>query len=73
MKKAKATEISPAEGFCRGICFNAYLMDTVKCAIVIPEVTGYPEDAIEIVAPVNLREKFHIKDGDIVKVKIVWQ
>jgi len=71
LKTAKTIEISPAESFCRGRCFNAYLMGNVKCAIVIPEIEGYPEDVIEIVAPVNLRKKLQLKDGDIVYAKII--
>jgi len=71
LKKAKAIEILPVEGFCRGRCFNACFMDTLKCAIVIPEVENYPEDILEVIAPINLREKFKLKDGDIVDVKIM--
>jgi riboflavin kinase len=70
LKRAKAIEILPAEGFCRGRCFNAYFMDTLKCAIVIPEIDNYPEDILEVIAPINLREKFKLKDGDMVNVQI---
>jgi len=70
LKKAEGVEISPPKGFCRGKCFNAYL-NHLKCALVVPEVEGYPEKVIEIIAPVSLREKFKLKDGDIVKVKIM--
>jgi len=70
LKRAKAIEILPAEGFCRGRCFNAYFMYTLKCAIVIPEVDNYPEDILEVIAPINLREKFKLKDGDMVNVQI---
>jgi riboflavin kinase len=71
LKNARSIEISPAEGFCRGKCFNAYFMNTLKCAIVIPEVENYPEDIIEVIAQVNLREKFKLKDGDVIEVKIL--
>jgi riboflavin kinase len=71
LKKAKAIEILPTEGFCRGRCFNACFMDTLKCAIVIPEVENYPENILEVIAAINLREKFKLKDGDIVDVKIM--
>jgi len=71
LKTAKAIEISPVKGFCRGRCFSAYLMDNLKCVIVIPEVENYPEDVIEVIAPINLREKFRLKNGDAVEVKIM--
>jgi len=70
-KKAKGVEISPAKCFCRGRCFRAYFMDTLKCAVVIPEVENYPGDMLEIIAPINLREKFKLKDGETVDVKIM--
>ncbi|MEM2105239.1 MAG: DUF120 domain-containing protein [Candidatus Bathyarchaeia archaeon] len=73
LDKAKAIKIVPSEGFCHGKLFKAVFMDKLECAIVIPEVDCYPENIIEIVAPVNLREKFQLKDGDIVGIKITFQ
>jgi CTP-dependent riboflavin kinase len=37
---------------------------------VVPEIVRYPADVIEIVASVNLREKFQLKDGDSVEVTV---
>jgi len=71
LRKAKATEILPEEDFCSGRCFNAYFMDNLKCAIVIPEVENYPDDVIEVIASINLRKKFQLKDGDLVEIKIM--
>ncbi|MGQ9506613.1 MAG: DUF120 domain-containing protein [Candidatus Bathycorpusculaceae bacterium] len=71
LNKAKPIPILPAKGFCRGTCFKAVFMDNLECAIVVPEVDGYPEKVIEIIAPINLREKFQLKDGEMVKVKIL--
>ncbi|OGD48688.1 hypothetical protein A3K79_06500 [Candidatus Bathyarchaeota archaeon RBG_13_46_16b] len=63
LEKAKAIEISPVAGFRCGRCYRASLADGIECAIVIPYVAGYPEDVLEIVAPVNLRGRFHLGDG----------
>ncbi|MEM3695905.1 MAG: DUF120 domain-containing protein [Candidatus Bathyarchaeia archaeon] len=71
MSKVKAIKILPPEGFCQGKLFKAVFMDKMECVVVIPEVNGYPEEVIEIVAPISLREKFQLKDGDKVKVKIL--
>jgi CTP-dependent riboflavin kinase len=71
LKRAKPIQISPDEGYCRGKCFPAVFMGKLECAIVVPEVKDYPDDVIEIIASVNLREKFKFKDGDIAKVKIL--
>jgi len=71
LRKTTGIEILPTRGFCHGKCFKSYFMDDMRCVIVIPEVENYPEDVIEVIAPVNLREKFKLKDGDMVKVKIM--
>ena len=71
LKKEKTIEISPIEGFCRGRCFKAILMNNLKCAIILPEIPNYPENTIEVIARVNLREKFRLKDGDVVDVEIM--
>lgn len=71
LKKEKTIEISPIEGFCRGRCFKAILMNNLKCAIIVPEIPNYTENTIEVIARVNLREKFKLKDGDVIEVKIV--
>ncbi|MGQ9624643.1 MAG: DUF120 domain-containing protein [Candidatus Bathycorpusculaceae bacterium] len=71
MMKAKPIEISPAASFCRGKCYRASLESYVECAIVVPEVPNYPEDVLEIVAPVNLRKEFELNDGDKIEVEIL--
>ena len=37
---------------------------TIKGAVLLPDVADYPKDKIEIVAPVRLKESFGLKDGD---------
>lgn len=71
LKRTYTIEISPAKGFCRGRCFKACFMDNIECAIIIPEVENYPEDVIEVIASINLREKFQLKDGDMIEIKIL--
>jgi riboflavin kinase len=69
---AKGMEILSEPGFCRGRLFEACLMGTVVCGVIIPDVAGYPEDVIELVASVNLRERLQLSDGDLVDVKIMF-
>jgi len=71
LASAKGMEISPEPGFCRGRLFEACLMGTVVCGVIVPEVAGYPEDMIELIASVDLREKLQLSDGDPVDVKIM--
>jgi riboflavin kinase len=70
LRNAYGVEIAPPSGYNGGKCFKAYLMDNFECAVVIPEVEGYPEDLVEIVAPLNLRIHFKLKDGDIIMIKV---
>lgn len=46
-------------------------LESIKCGVLIPERTHYPEDVLEIVAPFNLREKLKLRDGDVVKLKVI--
>lgn len=71
LKNLKGIEIEPQEGFFGGRCFKALIMGEVNGAIVIPDVSRYPSNVLEIVAPINLREKFNLDDGDEVNFE-VW-
>lgn len=71
LTSAKGIEIMPQSGFCRGKLFKACLMSNVYCAVVVPEVAGYREDVIELVASVSLRERLRLSDGDLVDVKVM--
>ncbi len=63
-------EILPVSDFCRGKCYLASFKTETKCAVVVPEIIGYPEDVIEIIGRENLRKKFHLSDGDHVQVRV---
>ena len=55
---------------CFGIFFKAKIMDQIEGAIAIIKISNYPSNVIEIIAPVNLRKKLDLKDGDIIEVII---
>jgi riboflavin kinase len=56
--------------FGRGSCFNIMIMD-IKGAVIVPERTHYPEDIIEIIAPMNLRKNLKLRDGSTVEVEVI--
>lgn len=60
--------ITPERTFGPVKCFSAKLRG-VKVAIVIPSRT-HLTDAIELIAPKNLRKKLGLKDGDRVKLEV---
>jgi len=68
--KWKAVEIVPVKGFCCGLCFKARIMENVEGAIIIPQVPSYPEDVLEVIAPLSLREKLRLRDGDEVRLTV---
>ena len=69
LEKEVSIKVCPAEGYCSARIFKAFIND-LTCAVLIPEVAGYPADVLEIVAPTNLREKLQLLDGDEVTVVI---
>lgn len=69
LENAASLTVRPVEGYCSGKLFKASI-DTLECAIVIPEVAGYPQNVLEIIAPVNLREKLRLADGDEITVTV---
>ncbi len=50
-------------------CYKV-MLEGVECAVIKPIRSSHSADVIEIIAPINLREKLSLKDGSIVKV--VW-
>ena len=70
LKKKGGVEILPASGYCRGRFFKAKIHD-IKGAVLIPEVAGYPENIVEVVASVNLRETLRLSDGSSVEVEVM--
>ena len=69
LEKAPSTKICPAEGYCNGQLFKAFI-GILQCAIVVPEVAGYPKDLLEIIASVNLREALQLEDDCEVEVTV---
>ncbi len=43
----------------------------INGAVLLPDVTNYPKDKIEIVAPVRLKEAFGVQDGDQITLEFV--
>ncbi|MEM2318977.1 MAG: DUF120 domain-containing protein [Candidatus Bathyarchaeia archaeon] len=70
LENAKPILIVPEPGYRRGKCFKVSIMGSMVGAVVVPEVEGYPKNVLEVIAPVNLRERFGLKDGDTVEVSV---
>ncbi len=69
LEKASSIKVCPADGYCSGKLSKAFI-ETLECAIVIPEVAGYPKEVLEIIASINLREQLQLKNGSEVTVTV---
>ena len=70
LEKAEKFEIKPAEGYCSGTLFKARI-DGLICGVVSPKVPSYPKDELEVIAPLNLRERLKLADGCAVCVGVI--
>ena len=51
-------------------CYLATINDEIEGAIAVIKRTHYDDSVIEIIAPINLRKRFNLKEGSIVKVEV---
>ncbi len=72
LREAEGHWMPPPEGsgFCAARCFRGRLGTGLKAGLVIPEVEGYYEDILEILAPVNVQEALGVSEGDALEVEI---
>ena len=54
----------PRPDWCNSRCYHARLNNQVDAAIVLPEIDSYPEDQIELIAAIAVRDMLSLKDGD---------
>lgn len=72
VKGMEGIEIESQEsGFCSAPCYPVIVADRIEGAVVVPDVSGYPDSKVEIIAPCNIRDALGVTDGDLVKVGIV--
>jgi riboflavin kinase len=45
-------------------------IEDIPCAIVVPGRSHYPDDVVEVIAPVGLRERFGLNDRDTVTIVV---
>ena len=59
-----------APGDCQARCYRVRIAGRFDGAIVLPEVERYPQNQIEIIAPVGLRSELGITDGEDIVLEI---
>lgn len=62
---------SPESSFCQARCFPVKIESQHAGAVLLPGVPGYPEDKIEVVAPVQLKDALRVRDGDQITLEFL--
>jgi riboflavin kinase len=69
LENAKRLEICPEKGYCTGLLIKAHI-ESVECAIIIPQFSNYPSGLLEIIAPWYLRGRLKLADGSEATVTV---
>ena len=56
--------------FCRARCYPARLAGRVPAAIIVPDIPSYPEDKLELVAALPVREHLSLGEGERLAVEL---
>ncbi|MCF8199467.1 MAG: CTP-dependent riboflavin kinase [Sulfuritalea sp.] len=70
LHQAVGIPIVPPQGFCASKCFEVLINEQIEAAAVLPDIADYPTDKFEVLAPVAVRQKLDLQDGDIVRLRI---
>jgi riboflavin kinase len=72
LKSGQGIEITPEKlAFCSARCYPVLIAGRIRGAIVFPLVPDYPENKMELIAPVHVRESLSLDAGDLVDVEIL--
>ncbi|MCG7852484.1 MAG: DUF120 domain-containing protein, partial [Methanosarcinaceae archaeon] len=53
-------------------CYSAQI-EGIRSAVIVPDRSHYPDDLVEIIAPVNLRKTLGLEDGDKVNIVVDYR
>ena len=56
--------------FCRARCYPVRIEGRVPAALVLPQIEGYPEDKLELVAALPVRRHLSLDEGALVRVEL---
>lgn len=60
----------PPTAPCGGVAVPVVVASTVAGAVIVPDVTRYGDDVLEVIAAVHLRERLGLADGDVVTLTL---
>ena len=72
VRTSRGIVVSPPQpDWCDAFCYKAKISGKIDAAVVLPDVAEYPQDQVELIAPVNVREALSLADGDNVEIEIL--
>jgi CTP-dependent riboflavin kinase len=72
LKTTQAVEITPEDpSFCSAKCYPVLINGRLKGAIVFPLVEDYPENQMELIASLKIKEILSLRTGDVLEVEIL--
>lgn len=70
IRKLDGIRLTPTNPtFCEARCFRSRIKQ-IESAIVIPQVPDYPNNIMELIAPVHLRKTLNLAEDDEVEVLV---
>lgn len=71
--REKAVRVVPdgKEGLFPVHCIKTKINNSVNGYIILPTKNKHGKDVVELMATINLRERFQLKDGDTVEVEVI--
>ena len=70
LKQSPYTIKAPDNKSCDALCQPVIVNAKVVATIISPLVEGYPENQLELIAPVCLRETLNLEDKDSLKIEV---
>jgi CTP-dependent riboflavin kinase len=71
LRRERGIELeAPASTNCAAVCYPVIVNEQVRGAIIVPGVAGYPPDQVEVIAPVSIRARFGVSDGDPISLTV---
>ncbi len=61
---------APDPEWCDGRCYPVLIAGNIGAAAVVPDVASYPEDQVEIIAAIRLRDALGVTDGHILTIEV---
>lgn len=70
-RSAGGEVIQPGDpAFCSARCYPARIGGRVPAAIVVPDVPGYPEEKLELVAALHVRDHLSLAEGQRIDIEL---